>query len=218
MSVMHALTIEPDNAASHCIIWLHGLGAGPEDFAPLAKQLKFAPAISVRFIFPAAPERAVTVNAGYSMPAWYDILAFSPQRLINQQHLQQVSQQVQALIRQQIEQGISSENIVVAGFSQGGAVAYHSALNFEQALGGLLCMSTYLLPESFPDNRQQAQLDILIQHGQQDDVVEPLLADQAYQQLKSQGYSVNLEYFSMAHSVSPSQIKSINQWLNQQFS
>lgn len=218
MSVMHALTVEPENTASHCIIWLHGLGAGPEDFVPLAKQLKFDASISVRFIFPAAPQRAVTVNAGYIMPAWYDILAFSPQRLVNQQHLQQVSLQVQALIRQQIEQGITSENIIVAGFSQGGAVAYHSALNFEQALGGLLCMSTYLLAESFPDNQQQAKLDILIQHGQQDDVVEPILAEQAYRRLKAQYYSVNLEYFTMAHSVSPSQIKSINRWLNKQFS
>ncbi|WP_432464123.1 alpha/beta hydrolase [Agarivorans sp. QJM3NY_33] len=209
------ITIEPPHPATHCLIWLHGLGAGPEDFAPLAKHFKFSESIALRYIFPAAPLRTLTVHQGYQLTAWYDILAMQPQRIINQQHLQEVSQQLQLLIEQQMNQGIASQNIVIAGFSQGGAVAYQLALNFPQALGGLLCMSTYLLPASLPSTQQQTNLDILIQHGRQDDVVVPALGEQAHQQLLQQQYNATLEYYEMAHSVSPSQIKAINQWLTQ---
>ena len=210
---LHAITVEPEQAARHCIIWLHGLGAGPEDFVPLAKQLKRPDEAAVRFIYPAAPERAVTVNAGYFMPAWYDILAFSPQRKINQQHLEQVSQEISQLIEQQLAQGIPSKNIILAGFSQGGAVAYHCALNLEHVLGGVLCMSTYLINESLPKQHFQANTPILIQHGRQDDVVAPSLGEQAYQQLSVLGYQVEFSLFDMAHSVSPSQIKAIKAWI-----
>lgn len=218
MSALSAICVEPENPARYCVICLHGLGASAEDLLPLAKQLKLNQQASVRFIFPSAPQRSVSANAGYLMPAWYDILAFSPQRQINLQHLNQVSEQVAQLIEQQIAEGLGSENIILMGFSQGGAVAYHCALNTPQPLGGLVCMSTYLLPQSLPEQPWQLNTPILIQHGQQDDVVAPSLGLQAAEQLKALGYQTEFASFSMAHTISLSQIKALSLWLNQRFS
>ncbi|MDO6766171.1 alpha/beta hydrolase [Agarivorans sp. 1_MG-2023] len=210
----NAITVEPQQPARHCVIWLHGLGAGPEDFVPLAKQLKLPADAAVRFIFPAAPTRSVTVNAGYFMPAWYDILAFTPERQINHSHLDEVSEQIEQVIQQQVTLGIASENIFIAGFSQGGAVAYQCALNYPNSLGGLLCMSTYLLAESLPTTALQTNTPVLIQHGRQDDVVALNLGQQAFNQLQAQHYQVEFQQFDMAHSVSPSQVKAISAWLS----
>lgn len=218
MSALSAICVEPESPAQYCIICLHGLGAGAEDLLPLAKQLKVDQHAALRFIFPSAPERSVTANGGYLMPAWYDILAFSPQRQINSQHLNEVSEQVSQLIEQQIAQGISSENIILMGFSQGGAVAYHCALNTSQQLSGLVCMSTYLLPQSLPEQPWQINTPILIQHGLQDDVVPPSLGQQAAEQLQALGYHTEFASFAMAHSISLSQIKALSLWLNQRFS
>ncbi|WP_427982074.1 alpha/beta hydrolase [Agarivorans sp.] len=218
MSALSAICVEPESPARYCIICLHGLGAGAEDLLPLAKQLKLNQHATVRFIFPSAPERPVSANGGYFMPAWYDILAFSPQRQINLQHLNQVSAQVSQLVEQQMAQGIASENIILMGFSQGGAVAYHCALNTTKPLGGLVCMSTYLLPQSLPKQPWQLNTPILIQHGQQDDVVAPSLGQQAAEQLKALGYHTEFESFTMAHTISLSQIKALSLWLNQRLS
>ena len=127
------------------VIWLHGLGASGHDFEPVVPQLGLSSDLAVRFIFPHAPSRPVTINGGMVMPSWYDIFEMSLDRKVDIAQIEQSSQQIKDLINHEIEQGVAPENIVIAGFSQGGAVAYHIALSYPQRLAGLLTLSTYLV-------------------------------------------------------------------------
>ena len=197
------------------VIWLHGLGASGHDFEPVVPQLGLTDDMAVRFIFPHAPKRAVTVNGGMVMPAWYDILEMSLERKVDTAQIEESSQQIQDLIRREVERGVSPEHIVVAGFSQGGAVAYHVALGYPERLAGLMALSTYLATNDNIDySTANKNMPILIEHGTHDPVVPVVLGEQAHQLLTKKDYGVEYNTYPMAHQVCMPQIQNIGQWLN----
>jgi phospholipase/carboxylesterase len=171
--------------------------------------------MAVRFIFPHAPQIPVTINGGMVMPAWYDILEMSLDRKIDVAQIEKSSQQIRDLIQREIERGVKPEHIVIAGFSQGGAVAYHVALSYPQRLAGLMTLSTYLATnDSLSYSDINKDLPILIEHGVQDPVVPVVLGQQAQQLLTDKGYDVEFNTYPMAHQVCMPQIQNIGKWLN----
>jgi len=197
------------------VIWLHGLGASGHDFEPVVPQLGLSDDMAVRFIFPHAPKRPVTVNGGMVMPAWYDILEMSLERNVDLAQIETSSQQIHDLIRREIERGIKPEHIVIAGFSQGGAVAYHVALGYPERLAGLMTLSTYLATNDNIDySAANKEIPILIEHGTHDPVVPVILGQQAQQLLSDKGYDVEYNTYPMAHQVCMPQIQNIGKWLS----
>jgi len=212
------LIIEPTHAADSAVIWLHGLGADRFDFEPVARLLgQHLP--TTRFILPQAPTRPVTFNMGHAMPSWYDILALDgSERAINTADLEQSSEAVIALIKAQQQSGIDSKRIVLAGFSQGGAVILHTALlRFTGELGGVLALSTYapsFKPETqFAENKQT--LSVLCMHGTQDAVLPIAMGRAVYDKLSEQGIKANWRDYPMSHEVRPEQLRDILDWLKQ---
>lgn len=197
------------------VIWLHGLGASGHDFEPVVPQLGLSQNMAVRFLFPHAPQRPVTINGGMVMPAWYDILEMSLERKVDIAQIEESSQQIHDLISREIQRGVKPEHIVIAGFSQGGAVAYHVALGYPQRLAGLMALSTYLATNNNLDySAANKDMPILIEHGTQDPVVPVILGEQAKQLLTTKGYNVKYHSYPMAHQVCMPQIQAIGQWLN----
>lgn len=217
MSYLPCVEIEPTTGtANRSVIWLHGLGADGNDFAPLVPHLQFPSHAQVRFIFPHAPQLPVTINGGMRMPAWYDILEMSIDRRVDEAQLRQSATAIMQLIEREIERGIEPQHILLAGFSQGGAVAYEVALSYSQRLGGLLALSTYLAThETLELSAANADLPILIQHGSQDPVVPESLGQQARDWLQARNYNVTYQTFAMQHQVCGEQVVAINAWLAQ---
>lgn len=219
--------------ATASIIWLHGLGASGDDFAALVPELEKMLGEtfnSIRFIFPHAAEIPVTINRGYSMPAWYDILDMptnlsseqlasgqSAERLLNQEQLLTSAKDIHNLIDREIERGIKSDRILILGFSQGGAVAYHAALTYPQKLAGLAGLSTYLpilnAPYSFAPSAANKDIDIQIYHGNLDPVVNQSLGLKAQQDLNELGYQTQFHEYPMEHQVCYEQIHDIARWI-----
>jgi phospholipase/carboxylesterase len=218
----------PTHTATASIIWLHGLGASGDDFAALTPELKTMLGESyntIRFIFPHAAEIPVTVNGGVSMPAWYDILDMptnikageSAERKINQSQLLTSAKNIQNLIDREIERGVKSERILLLGFSQGGAVAYHAALTYPQPLAGLAGLSTYFpiltTPHKFVPSPSNQNIDIQIYHGTIDGVVNQSLGLKAQSDLTSLGYQPQYQDYPMEHQVCYEQVQDIAQWI-----
>lgn len=197
------------------VIWLHGLGASGHDFEPVVPQLGLDNDMAVRFIFPHAPSRPVTINGGMVMPSWYDIFEMSLDRKVDVAQIEQSSQQIKDLINREVERGVKPEHIVIAGFSQGGAVAYHLALGYPQRLAGLMTLSTYLATnDQIEYSAANKELPILIEHGTHDPVVPVALGEQASKTLSARGYNVEYITYPMAHQVCMPQIQGIGVWLN----
>ena len=218
MDYLPAVIVEPAQPAKASVIWLHGLGADGHDFEPIVPELKLPPEAAIRFIFPHAPAIPVTINNGYVMPAWYDILAMDIDRKVDTKQLEASAQAVAKLIDRELEKGIPSERIVLAGFSQGGAVAYQTALTYPKPLAGLLAMSTYLATaDSIQVNSANKSLPIEIFHGLQDPVVPESLGKKAQQRLQALGYTPGYFTYAMEHSVSAAEVKDladfIKKWL-----
>lgn len=199
------------------IIWLHGLGADGYDFEPIAQQLLQQPQLSnVRFILPHAPEMAVTRNNGYIMPAWYDVYGITPISKEDEAGIKASQTYIDALIQNEINQGISSERIVLAGFSQGGAIALYTALRYPQKLAGVLALSTYmplkpaLTTEAQPAN---AGIPIFMAHGTFDDVISMEMCQLSLNLLKNLQYPVSWHEYNMAHSVCAKEIADIRDFL-----
>ncbi len=210
----NAIVKETDANPTACVIWLHGLGANGHDFEPIVPELNLPEGSAVRFIFPHAPQIAVTVNGGHRMPAWYDIMAMSLDREVDERQLRHSALRIQGIIEEQIAAGIASERILIAGFSQGGAVAYEAALSFTQPLGGLIAMSTYLATQdSVQRHEANHRLPILVLHGSRDAVVPELLGERAFQQLERWGYTPQYHSYSMEHSVCAAEIADIAQFM-----
>lgn len=200
------------------VVWLHGLGSDGFDFVPVARQLGLPEELGVRFIFPHAPQIPVTINRGYVMPAWYDVYATGLDRRVDIEGVKRSASQVMAIIEEQLAKGIDSKNVVVAGFSQGGAVAYQLVLSFDRPLGGLLAMSTYFATaETITLSDVNKNVPVLIQHGTMDSVVDLEFGKRAAELLQEKGYDVGFETYSMDHSVCAEQIKNISIWLQQIF-
>ena len=203
-------------APSAAVIWLHGLGSDGHDFASLVPELRMPKDVNVRFIFPHAPSLPVTINNGYVMPAWYDILEMSLDRKVDATQLRASAKQVIDLIGREISNGIPSNKILVAGFSQGGAVAYEAALSFDKPLAGLLALSTYFATsDSVILHEANKKIPILIQHGSEDPVVNEVLGQRAYRHLKDLSYDVTYESYSMEHTLCAPQIVSMSRWLQE---
>jgi phospholipase/carboxylesterase len=214
------LILQPTLDADACVIWLHGLGADRYDFLPVAEALQER-LRSTRFVLPQAPTRAVTINGGWSMPSWYDILAMSPARAIDHEQLEASSQQVIALLETQRDSGIEPTRIFLAGFSQGGAVVLHTAfLRWQGQLGGVLALSGYA--PTFGDDMQltdtQKQLSALCLHGRFDEVVPIALGRAAHDRLAACGVAVQWRDYPMAHEVLSEEILDIAGWLEKQLS
>jgi phospholipase/carboxylesterase len=201
------------------VIWLHGLGADCNDFVPLVPELKLNSAI--KFVFPNAPIMPITINNGYQMRAWYDIIDFSDlHREVDSQGIVASVQHINALIQQLKAEGLTSQQIILAGFSQGGVISYYTALTSDEPLAGLLVLSSYLPDPSLIDVaklQHQQQLPICICHGSADPVVNINLARTACQYL--QGLGLNYEWYEypMEHSLCYPQIQQISHWLDKRF-
>lgn len=216
MSLLPHLTLETAPNPDATVIWLHGLGADGNDFAPVVPELGLPQGAAVRFIFPHAPSRPVSVNGGYVMPSWYDIFSLDLERKLDEGQLRASSAAVKALIEQELARGIASNRIVIAGFSQGGAVAYETALSFDKPLAGLLALSTYFATKATVElSSANKSLPIAIHHGVQDPVVPELLGQQAKATLNTMGYSPQYRRYNMEHSLCLVQIKDIGAWLTQ---
>ena len=212
--VLDSIEITTGDAPELAVLWLHGLGADGHDFEPLVPELGLK--FPVRFVFPHAPVRAVTINRGMAMRAWYDILGFSAEAKEDAAGIRASAASVVELIDREIERGVPSERIVLAGFSQGGAIALHTALRDARPLAGVLALSTYLpLAASLASERSaaNASIPIFMAHGTDDTVLPLSLAVASRAALHALGYAVEWHAYRMAHSVSIEEISAIGAWL-----
>ena len=208
--------INPSDPAKATVIWLHGLGADGHDFEAIAPQLQSELTVPTRFVFPHAPHRPVTVNGGYVMRAWYDIAAFDLSHAEDAAGIHASARQLSALIQREIHNGIAAEHIVVAGFSQGGAIALHSGLRYPQRLAGILALSTYLpLASTVNAERNPVNCDIPIfmAHGNEDTVVPLTHALASKDLLQELGYMVEWHSYEMPHSLCDQELHDISAWL-----
>ena len=214
MTILSCIDIEPKTPATATVILLHGLGANGNDFVPMVAELRLPAGLPVRFIFPNAPSIPVTINGGYVMPAWYDITEINIDRKIDATQLIASAEQVRLLVDREIDRGIPGDRIVIAGFSQGGAVAYQAALTYLQPVAGLLCMSTYFATrQTLTPNSANRKLPIFICHGTADPMVPERMGRDALQDLTARGYPVEYKAYPMAHEVCAAQIADISRWL-----
>lgn len=214
--LLPTVTVEPSAPADAAVIWLHGLGADGHDFEALVPYLGLSPHSGVRFIFPHAPQRPITINGGAVMRAWYDIVDLGSLTWEDEPGIRASAQAVMQLVEQQLKEGIESRRIVLAGFSQGGAIALHTALRHAAPLAGVVALSTYLPlparlePEAAPANRV---VPILMAHGTEDDIVPLALAERSRDRLETLGYAVEWHAYPIAHMVCPEEIAAIATWL-----
>lgn len=212
--VLPVVEIETGRAPDATIIWLHGLGSDGNDFTPVVGDLGLPSDLEIRFIFPHAPSIPITINDGYVMPAWYDVFEIGLSRKVDTAQLEESAQKVMAIVKNEIGRGIKSERIIIAGFSQGGAVAYHTVLSSEVKLGGLLAMSTYFATiNSVLLQQNNRAVPILIQHGTEDGVVNKQFGDEAVEELEKNGYVLNYKTYPMGHTICPEQIADIGEWI-----
>jgi len=213
-----AVVMNPAVPATASVIWLHGLGADGSDFVPLVPELGLPDAVAPRFVFPNAPIRPVTVNNGMAMRAWYDIYGRGIRDREDAVGIRASANLALTLIEQECAAGISPRRIVLAGFSQGGAIALHAGVRRVQPLAGILALSTYLplaatlAAEAAPASRP---VPILMCHGLYDDVVPLQLARQSLMALQGQGFAAQLQEYPMQHSLCAPEILAIRQWLVQ---
>ncbi len=214
--LLKSVEINPAGAATAAIIWLHGLGADGHDFEPLIPQLGVVDELGVRVILPHAPHMPVTINNGMVMPAWYDIRGNDFRQAQDEQGIRASASRLEALIARETARGIAPGRIILAGFSQGGAIALYTGLRHAERLGGILALSTYLpmaerlAGEAAPANRD---VPVMMAHGTADPVVPLLLAEQSRALLEAHGNPVEWHSYPMQHSVSPQEIADIRQWL-----
>ena len=202
------------------VIWMHGLGADCWDFVSIVKELGLPADLPLRFIFPQAPSRPISINNGQVMPGWYDIamtdLQDGPARKVDENGVRESQGFINALIAREAARGIASDKVVVAGFSQGGAVALQTALRHPQPLAGILGLSTYLtLDGSLAAERTaaNANIPILMAHGTQDPLIPLTMARASRSKLDALGYKVEWREFPMQHSVCMEEVEAIGAWL-----
>lgn len=214
MNYLPCVEVEPQNSADAAVIWLHGLGADGHDFEPIVPELRLPDHAAIRFVFPHAPSIPVTINNGMVMPAWYDIMDMNMDKKVDEKRLLTSSQAISALIDREITRGIDSKRIIIAGFSQGGAVGYQTALTYTKPLAGLLAMSAYIAnSKSIVSSKENISLPIQIYHGTMDPVVPEALGKIAYETLKMQGFNVNYQTYPMQHSVCAEEVHDISGWI-----
>src|SRR5688572_8076963 len=216
--LLEAIEIETGKNPTASIIWMHGLGADGNDFVPIVGELGLENR-AVRFVFPHAPMRPVTINNGYVMRAWYDV-SFGDlegkSRRADEQGVRQSQAQIHALIEREEKRGVAAEHVLLAGFSQGGAIALHTGLRHPRKLAGVLALSTYLpLGESLPAEASAAnkRAPVFMAHGLFDNVVPLMMGAGSMTYLSGLGYPVEWHQYPMQHSVCPEEIRDIGAWL-----
>ncbi|MCV2403471.1 alpha/beta hydrolase [Marinomonas sp. C2222] len=217
-NLLPSVVVENNGQPDAAVIWLHGLGSDGHDFESLVPALTLPENLSIRFVFPHAPIRPVTVNGGMEMRAWYDIYEMNIERKVDSANILESCESIEALIEDQIRQGISAERIILAGFSQGGVIAYQTALTTKHKLAGVLALSTYLADESVvPDASDcvNGEIPFVIHHGSLDPVVPPVLAEKARSVLAAKGFTISSKDYEMPHSVCPEQVGDISRWVTE---
>ncbi|MDH3746740.1 MAG: alpha/beta hydrolase [Gammaproteobacteria bacterium] len=220
MPLPESVEIETGAAPVGSVIWLHGLGADGHDFEPIVPELKLPVSLPLRFVFPHAPVRPVTVNGGMQMRAWYDIVSLDSDGPADEDGIRDSSAILDSLVAREQARGVDTENIVLAGFSQGGAVVLHNALRSASKFAGLMALSTYLpLPERIETEvvanprAGDTPLRIFMAHGTFDPMVPYQGGRHAAERLEQLGYTVEWHEYPMAHAVCPQEISDIRQWL-----
>ena len=214
--LLPCVEINPSTAPDACVIWLHGLGDSGHGFAPIVPELKLPDSMAVKFLFPHAPERPITINGGMRMRAWYDIKSLNFESRADLEGVKESAEQVEQLIKAQIESGIKAERIVLAGFSQGGVIALHLAPRFSQKLAGVMALSTYmcepalLSSEALDVNRETP---IMMAHGEQDEVVPVFMGNAAFKTLNECGFKATWQTYTMQHNVCMQELNDISAWL-----
>lgn len=207
------IEIDPSRAATKSIIWLHGLGADGRDFVPFVPELKLPPTLNVRFVFPNAPIMPVTINNGYEMRAWYDISSLTLHGQIDKTGINQSVTLIENLIASEVARGIATQDIILAGFSQGAVIALTTGLRYSKPLAGIIALSGYLpLPDEILNNANQ-HIPIFIAHGTEDAIVPYALGKAAYVALKERGYPVAWHSYAMPHSVCAEEVVDISRWI-----
>ncbi|WP_136253462.1 alpha/beta hydrolase [Onishia niordana] len=221
MSTSDELVIEPAGGrpANASLILLHGLGADGNDLAPIVPAFSLPRSVALRTVLPHAPRMPVTVNGGMQMPAWYDILEMNLGRRVDEAQLRVSAKRVHELIDAEIAKGIDSRHIILAGFSQGGAVAYETALTYPKRLGGLLAMSTYFATaDSIVPSDANRDLPIEVHHGNFDPVVPESLGREGAERAEAMGHPLSYRSYPMQHAICPQQIAQIGTWLGERLS
>ena len=198
------------------VIWMHGLGADGWDFVPLVRELPLAEDLVLRFIFPHAPLRPVTINNGMRMPAWYDISMSDVSRVPDERGIRESQAQIEDFIAREKSRGVDASKIVIAGFSQGGAIALQTALRHKEKLGGVVALSTYLTLEDSLDAEASGtnkSTPILMAHGTQDEMIPVRLAEASRSKLQEKGYDVEWHTWPMPHSVCAEEVQVIADFL-----
>lgn len=211
--ILETVEVEPGTAADASVVLMHGLGADGHDFESLVPELRLS---SVRFVFPHAPVRPVTINGGYRMRAWYDIVALDRAAAEDERGIRRSAEAIGALVRRERERGIPAERIVLAGFSQGGAMALFTALRWPERLGGVVALSCYLplaaqlAAEAHPAN---AAVPVFAAHGTMDPIVPKTLGETSRDLLRSRGYDVEWREYPMPHSVCAPEVDDLRAFL-----
>jgi phospholipase/carboxylesterase len=215
--LLPCVEVQPSGQARSAVIWLHGLGADGHDFEPIVPYLNIPDSAGVRFVFPNAPQIPVSINWGMVMPAWYDITEADLRKRHDEAGVRRSAEQVEALIRRENERGIPAGRIVLAGFSQGGAIALHLGLRYPEKLAGIMALSTYLVCEdSLEQELGDANRDtpLFQAHGIQDPMVPLDRGEAARNRLGELGIQVQWQAYPMMHEVCPQEIQDIGNWLN----
>lgn len=217
-NALQSIQIPATSTHKYSIIWLHGLGADGHDFEGIVPELNLIDSSSVRFIFPHAPVQAITVNRGMEMRAWYDILSMEElQREVDVAGIERSTQLVNQLIQKEVDRGISTKNILLVGFSQGGVMALHAGLRYPEPLAGIIALSAYLPTlDSLKTQRAPANNNtpIFMSHGIIDSVVAVETGKAAFDGLKELGYQIQWHDYVMEHSVCVEEIEQIAQFIN----
>jgi len=216
LKALETVTVETGPKPSYTVIWMHGLGADGHDFEPLVPELLDEGMPAIRFVFPHAPVRPVTINNGYAMRAWYDLIGIDRRSAEDFRGISESADAISGLIHREHARGIDSDHILVAGFSQGGAMALHLATRHPDTFAGVIALSTYLpLAQDFAKLRNGANLrtPIYMAHGTQDPVVPFALADESRQLLAGAGYNLEWHAYPMPHSLCPQEVADLRAWL-----
>lgn len=217
MSNLETIIIETSQPIQQSVIWLHGLGADGHDFAPIVPELNMP---NTRFMFPHAPHQPITMNNGYEMRAWYDLYGLTLQTKQDEAGMRAMQQEIESLIEAEQAQGIPADKIVLAGFSQGGAMAFFTGLRYPKKLAGILALSTYVsLKEKLADEAHQANKDtpIFMAHGSFDSIITLDTCLVSRRLLEDLNYQVEWREYPMPHSVCPEEIEDIARFLKQVF-
>jgi phospholipase/carboxylesterase len=210
--------LHPHTPATASVIWLHGLGASGNDFVPVIPMLLLPREPAIRFVFPHAPSMPVSVNNGYVMPSWFDILELGEERKFNPAQLLASAAEVHKLIDREIARGIPSDRIMLAGFSQGGAVNFQAALTYDKPLAGLLALSTYFPShDAIEVHPANAGLPILLCHGSNDPVLPISMAMNSRRYLERLGLHPDFRTYFMAHEVCGEQLEDVSKFIQSHF-